>query len=113
MFISQKEIRGRPFILGAGYISCNRSRGEGVGCVIPPFLLKMFLPHWGPTWEFQLGLKSCNLASWATKWHNYVPVDPPPHRLRNRPTRHIDSATDPPTTRRVTWNLGTLSYLGR
>ena len=22
----------------------------------------------GPTWEFQLSLKSCNLASWTTKW---------------------------------------------
>ena len=22
----------------------------------------------GPTWEFQLCLKSCNLASWTTKW---------------------------------------------
>ena len=67
----------------------------------------------GPTWEFQICLKSCNLASWATKWHDYVPVDHPPHRLRNQPTHHIDSATDPPTTRRVTWNLATSSYLGR
>ena len=32
----------------------------------------------GPTWEFQLCLKSCNLASWTTKWHDYVPVDHPP-----------------------------------
>ena len=26
----------------------------------------------GPTWEFQLCLKSCNLASWTTKWHDYA-----------------------------------------
>ena len=30
------------------------------------------LPHSCPTWEFQLCLKSCNIASWTTKWHNSV-----------------------------------------
>ena len=25
----------------------------------------------GPTWEFQLSLKSCNIASWTTKWYDY------------------------------------------
>ena len=52
-----------------------------------------FIATLGPTWEFKLCLKSCNLASWATKWHDYIPVDhhidsatDPPHRLRNRPT---------------------------
>ena len=34
----------------------------------------------GPTWEFQLCLKSCNLASWTTKWHDYATgtTHPPP-----------------------------------
>ena len=38
----------------------------------------------GPTWEFQLCLKSCNLASWTTKWHDYA----------TGTTHHIDSATE-------------------
>ena len=29
----------------------------------------LFLPNSGPTWEVQPCLKSCNLASWTTKWH--------------------------------------------
>ena len=33
--------------------------------IAPP---KNFIATLGPTWEFQLCLKSCNLASWATKW---------------------------------------------
>ena len=28
----------------------------------------------GPTWEFQLCSKSCNLASWTTKWQDYALV---------------------------------------
>ena len=42
----------------------------------------------GPTWEFQLCLKSCNLASWTTKWHYFPTGIHPPHRLRNQPTHH-------------------------
>ena len=51
--------------------------------------------------QVQLGiqsqLNSCkyHIASWATKWHDYVPVD-----------HHH------PPTRRVTWNLGTASFSG-
>ena len=32
----------------------------------------LILPHLGPALEFQLCLKSCNLTSWTTKWHDYV-----------------------------------------
>ena len=48
----------------------------------------------------QSELNSCkyHLAVWATKWHDYVPVDHPP-------------TTHPPTTRRVTWDLGTGSFI--
>ena len=30
------------------------------------------------TWDFQLCLKSCNLASWTTKWQNFPTRDQPP-----------------------------------
>ena len=30
------------------------------------------LPHSGPIREFQLSLKSCNLAGWTAKWNDYV-----------------------------------------
>ena len=31
------------------------------------------LPHSCPIREFQLSWKSCNLSSWTTKWHDFVP----------------------------------------
>ena len=39
----------------------------------------------GPTWEFQLCLNSCNLASWAPKWHDYATgtTHPPPGLVGN------------------------------
>ena len=37
------------------------------------------LPHSSPIREFQLSFKSCNLASWTTNWHNYVPKTPSKH----------------------------------
>ena len=39
----------------------------------------LFLPHSGPTWEFQPCLKSCNLASWTTKWYDFQPDYQPPN----------------------------------
>ena len=47
-----------------------------------------FIATLGPTWEFQPCLKSCNLAGWTTKWHDYAMGT----------GHHIDSATDQPTT---------------
>ena len=35
--------------------------------------VNQLLPHKGLFREFQLSLKSCNLASWTKKWHDYVP----------------------------------------
>ena len=46
----------------------------------------------GPTWEFPPCLKSCNLASWTTKWHDYArgtsrpPTHPPAPALVENPT---------------------------
>ena len=50
----------------------------------------------GPNWEFQPCLKSCNLASWTTKWHDYA-------RGTSRPTTH------PPTPALVE-NLTFMQY---
>ena len=49
-------------------------------------LLLILLPHSGPNWEFQPYLKSCNLTSCTTKWHNFQPdyhppTQPPPNCL--------------------------------
>ena len=44
------------------------------------------LPYFGPIREFQLSLKSCNLASWSTNWHYFRPDCHPTQRMRNRPT---------------------------
>ena len=40
--------------------------------IFPVFMIEMLIfsliiATLGPTWEFQLCLKSCNLASWTTK----------------------------------------------
>ena len=42
-------------------------------------LPNQLLPHSSPIREFQLSFKSCNLASWTTNWHNYVPKTPSKH----------------------------------
>ena len=43
-------------------------------CLIskPNNILTHSIATLGPTWEFQPCLKSCNLASWTTKWHDYA-----------------------------------------
>ena len=46
--------------------------------LLSPTCITHFFATLGPTWEFQLCLKSCNLASWTTKWHYYVGVSHPP-----------------------------------
>ena len=71
-------------------------------------IISDFLPTWNSTWLEFLQVLSCKLGH-KVAW---LCTCRPPHSLRNRPTHHIDSATDPPT-RRVTWNLGTASHLGR
>ena len=53
------------------------------------WFVQFILPHSGPTCNFNWGwnLAWLQLASWATKWHDYV-VE----------IRHIGCATNPPTT---------------
>jgi len=52
-----------------------------------PNKLKTLFATLGQTWEFQLCLKSCNLASWTKEWHYYVgvshpPTNPPTHWMK-------------------------------
>ena len=44
-----------------------------IGILVENKLICKILPHLGPTWEFQPCLKSCNLESWTTKWHDFKP----------------------------------------
>ena len=57
---------------------CDRVKTKSIPC---PTWTELLSLDWsltksfatlGPTWEFQLSLKSCNIASWTTKWHNSV-----------------------------------------
>ena len=47
--------------------------------------IKLLIATLGPTWEFQLCLKSCKLASWTTKWHDSATgtTHPPPALVEN------------------------------